>query len=442
MVCDTTLYDTLNVNTNCTDEELKKGYKKMAIKWHPDKWSNGSEKEKQTAEENFKKISEAYSILSDQSKRDMYDKYGMDAIKNSGNQMNNEDVNELFRHMHDSFGQFGQFGPFSSFSNFSSFGGGSNGSNSETKKFPSIEKTIEIKLSDSYNGSQIQFEIVRYNLKNTSIKKEDIICKTCKGNGIVHITKQIGPGMVQSMNQRCNKCKDGFIFSPEYFEEKTQQFSKKMPKGIYNGCVLIIENKGHEIPKFMKSDYPGQDRSNIILKIIENESSNIYSRIKPMSAILDWRIKLDPCELICGTKINFTKLDNTNVVIEVPPGAAFEFVGAPNVLFVPNLGMPIYNKNKNADVKYAGLRIIVDCNKFDPKKTDIDKIWQSMTPKVKHFSENPPNTSFDTAHASFKCNINIDNNINENDDEYDNYGSDVRGRQTHQTHQTQQCQQM
>ena len=74
-------YGILGVSKNCSDDELKKAYKKMALKWHPDRWAQKSEAEQKTASEKFKEIAEAYSVLSDAKKRQIYDMYGEDGLK-------------------------------------------------------------------------------------------------------------------------------------------------------------------------------------------------------------------------------------------------------------------------------------------------------------------------------------------------------------------------
>ena len=66
-------YEVLGVNKNSTPDEIKSAYRKAALKWHPDKWVNGTDEEKKTAEENFKEASEAYSVLSDANKKARYD---------------------------------------------------------------------------------------------------------------------------------------------------------------------------------------------------------------------------------------------------------------------------------------------------------------------------------------------------------------------------------
>ena len=76
----TKYYDLLGISKNATQAEIKKAYRKMAIKWHPDKNLNNKDK----ADAKFKEISEAYQVLSDKEKKKIYDKYGEDGLKNEG----------------------------------------------------------------------------------------------------------------------------------------------------------------------------------------------------------------------------------------------------------------------------------------------------------------------------------------------------------------------
>ena len=133
-------YKTLGVDPKATDQEIRKAYKKLAIKWHPDK--NGNSKE---AEEKFKAISEAYSVLSDKEKRREYDGYcsGINFDFDSG--FTGGDARDIFKSFFggqdpfkdffgddDDFGNFGGFGGMGKEFNFADFGGQGNFTSSST----------------------------------------------------------------------------------------------------------------------------------------------------------------------------------------------------------------------------------------------------------------------------------------------------------------------
>ena len=89
MVKETLLYDRLGIPSNASESEIKKAYRKGALKWHPDKNPNNKEE----ANKKFQEISQAFEVLSDSSKRSTYDNFGLDGINdNGGPRMNPEDI--------------------------------------------------------------------------------------------------------------------------------------------------------------------------------------------------------------------------------------------------------------------------------------------------------------------------------------------------------------
>ena len=121
-------YEILGLNKNATQEEIKKAYRKLAIKYHPDK-----NKDDPNAEQKFKEIAEAYGVLSDEEKRKIYDKYGKKGLENNGGMhFNADDIFSSF---------FGGGSPFGTFfgSPFGSSFGSSFGVNDEFVNKPNIE---------------------------------------------------------------------------------------------------------------------------------------------------------------------------------------------------------------------------------------------------------------------------------------------------------------
>lgn len=118
-------YEVLGVNKTASADEIKRAYRKLAVKWHPDKQSGKSESEKKDAEEKFKECSEAYETLSDSSKRQHYDQFGFDGPKMSdGNGFGSFDMGEFMRRHGGMFSSFFRGSPFDDdFSPFGPFGG-------------------------------------------------------------------------------------------------------------------------------------------------------------------------------------------------------------------------------------------------------------------------------------------------------------------------------
>ncbi|OMJ78801.1 hypothetical protein SteCoe_21329 [Stentor coeruleus] len=131
-------YEILGIPKSATDDQIKKAYRKLALKWHPDK----NPENKNEAEQKFKEIGEAYSVLSDPNKRTIYDKYGFEGLEGRGasgdfsgfHHFNFTDASEIFRQF---FGDNDPFADFFGDNMFGGFGGfGSNKKAKNTKKSP------------------------------------------------------------------------------------------------------------------------------------------------------------------------------------------------------------------------------------------------------------------------------------------------------------------
>ena len=188
MVRDTKLYDVLNISSDANDNDIKKAYRKLSIKWHPDK--NPDNKEE---------ISEAYSILSDSDKRKQYDAYGMDFLKNQsdgGHGFNPEDIFSQF------FGGGGGGSPFG-------FNFGGQGPRQAPKE--DITLKVETSLEQIYNEENIEINYPQKNFCSScdgtgSKSKNKPTCNECDGKGKKIQVIRMGP-MIQQMVQDCRKCR-------------------------------------------------------------------------------------------------------------------------------------------------------------------------------------------------------------------------------------------
>lgn len=258
----TKLYDILGVSETATHDEIKKVYKKLAMRYHPDKCLDAEEKVKN--EEKFKEIQEAYSVLSDENKRSMYDKFG--TVTDLPEQPSS--VDDLLNGL---FGAGGGGGGFSFM--FSSGSGGFSSTHAppsfdfsnffQSSKRKAVD-VIEVKvdISDIYYGKNksIELEMLEVCSSCNGIGVQNpshlVKCMTCQGNGIIQ--QQLTPFFVQEIqcpschgegttvqhNKHCTKCKGGkTIYSKKHFE-------LKLPKGIPNGYEVILEGKGGYNPQF------------------------------------------------------------------------------------------------------------------------------------------------------------------------------------------------
>ena len=184
-------YKTLGVAENAGDEEIKKAYRKLALQYHPDRWINGTEEEKKTAEDKFKQLNEAYSVLSDKEKRQQYDS-GM-----SGNwqNMGGFDPFDIFKK------HFGGQNPFSDL--HFDFGFGSWDTNGDFQSNPierggDIDINMKLTMAEANSGVtktvsyQVHEKCAECNGTGLGKDGKKKICNLCGGAGRVRSWKRIG----------------------------------------------------------------------------------------------------------------------------------------------------------------------------------------------------------------------------------------------------------
>ena len=254
-------YEVLGIGKNATADEIKLAYRKAAMKWHPDRWVEGTDAEKKTAEEKFKEASEAYSVLSDPDKKARYDQFGFAGVDGqagpdfSGGFGNLEDIlRDLFG------GGFGGFG--GGFGGFSGFGGsGSSRTQTRVYKGRDIRTRVRLTLEEIAKGVEKEITIERNRPcpdcggRGTKNQSDIKTCPTCKGAGQVqHVTSTLfGRTMTYSTCPQCggegkivtNPCRTcggtGLV-------RKKETVKVKIPAGVEDGMQLTIRGEGHAAP--------------------------------------------------------------------------------------------------------------------------------------------------------------------------------------------------
>ena len=197
-------YEILGVSKDSTQEEIKKSYRKLSLKYHPDKNPEGEEK--------FKEIAEAYDTLGDEQKRRQYDNGGMN-------------LEDMFSGGGNPFDMFGDF-----------FGRGFN-QQPRTRRGRDVNISLTITLEDSYFGKE-------KTLKFNRVSSNNKMCGQCKGSGSVQQVIQHGP-FKQIVNVGCPSCKaNGFESGGNYRREEVKF---NIPKGIDDGLLMKLRGKGSAV---------------------------------------------------------------------------------------------------------------------------------------------------------------------------------------------------
>ncbi|MFA6915161.1 MAG: molecular chaperone DnaJ [Parachlamydiales bacterium] len=239
-------YEVLEIQKNATAEEIKKAYRKQAVKFHPDKNPGDAE-----AEKRFKEISEAYEVLSNDKKREMYDRFGKDGVNagmSGGHPGGFSSMDEALRTF---MGAFGGDSMFDSI--FGGMGGGQAHGGNSARQGASKRVTITLSFEEAAKGVDKELAISNYvrckecTGRGTSNPKGISTCSTCSGHG--QVFEQRG---FFSMSMTCPKCggRGQVITDPckscrgEGVVKEKQHVKVHIPAGVDNGMRLKMSGYG------------------------------------------------------------------------------------------------------------------------------------------------------------------------------------------------------
>jgi molecular chaperone DnaJ len=305
-------YEVLGLDKNASEDDIKKAYRKLAIKYHPDR--NPGNKE---AEEKFKEAAEAYDILHDSQKRQQYDQFGFDAPGGfGGGGFGGENFN-----MDDIFSMFGDiFGGHSGFGGFGGFGGG--GRQHAQYRGSDLRIKVRLTLLEMSTGVTKKFkvhkDIVCSECQGTGAERGSHAetCPTCQGQGVVIKTVRTMLGMMQTQTEcptchgegtviknKCHKCGGtGVVKGDEVVEIK-------IPAGVADGMVVNIPGKGNAGPR---NGITGN-----IQVFIEEEPDETF--IRDGQDII-YNLLLDFPTAALGGEVEIPTIEGSKVKIKIEPG--------------------------------------------------------------------------------------------------------------------------
>ncbi|KAI5122286.1 hypothetical protein M0805_002366 [Coniferiporia weirii] len=313
------LYKVLDVHKSASDADIRKAYKKLSRKYHPDKNKD------EGAEEKFVEIAYAYEILSDSTKRQIYDRHGEEGLKaHEGGQQHSN--------------------PFDMFSSF--FGG--HRPQDQVRKGPTSLTEFEVSLADMYKGASIDFMIQKRILcdhcRGSGAASDGDIhtCSSCGGSGVKVTRQQIWPGMFAQSQVTCNECGGrGRVIvrkcphcGGQKILDHTAHYTLEIPQGMPEGHEVVFEGEGDESPDWEPGD--------VVLRVRSRREPGGWRR---KESSLYWRQSIGIDEALLGFERNLTHLDGHVVTLKR------EAVTQPGfVQIIKNEGMPIFQEGTFGDL--------------------------------------------------------------------------------------------
>ncbi len=294
-------YEVLGVDKGASEAEIKKAYRKAAIKFHPDK--NPDDKE---AEEKFKEAAEAYEILSNKEKKQRYDQYGhnMGGGAGFGGASGGMDMDDIFSRFGDVFGGGG--GGFESF-----FGGGGRGGR-RVRKGSNLRIKLKLTLEEIAGGVEKKIKVKRLVAADGVTFKT---CQTCNGAGQVQkvVNTMLGQMVSSSTCPTCNGSGQIIDKKPAGVDSsglvaKEEVINIQLPAGVEEGMQLSMSGKGNEAPG---GGVPGD-----LLIIIEEAESDTLKR-EGNNVVFDLYINF--IDAVLGAQIEVPTITG-KVRIKIDPG--------------------------------------------------------------------------------------------------------------------------
>ncbi|KAK7051002.1 DnaJ-related protein scj1 [Paramarasmius palmivorus] len=340
------LYKVLDLHRSASEKDIRHAYKKLSRKYHPDKNKDPD------AADKFVEIAYAYEVLSDSTKRQIYDRHGEEGLK-----------------AHEG-GQQHQANPFDIFSNF--FG---HQAQHQVRRGPTSLTEFEVELADIYKGASIDFMIKKRILcdhcRGSGAASDGDIhtCSGCGGSGVKVVKQQIFPGMFAQSQVTCNECggrgkvivKNCPHCGGGKVVDHTATYTLEVASGMPEGHEVVFEGEGDESPDWEAGD--------VILRVRSRRDKGGWRR---KETSLYWRETIGIDEALLGFDRNLTHLDGHVVRLHRKGVTQPGFVQT-----IEGEGMPLFeNSNLHGDL-YVEYNVVLPVELSPHTRRKLTEAFQS-----------------------------------------------------------------
>mmetsp|Transcript_5031 Transcript_5031/g.8770 ORF Transcript_5031/g.8770 Transcript_5031/m.8770 type:complete len:413 (-) Transcript_5031:1840-3078(-) len=342
-------YELLGVSQDADENELKKSYRRLAMKHHPDKGGDV---------EMFQEISHAFEILSDPEKRQIYDQYGEEALKEGagagGGFHNPQDIFEAM------------------------FGGSMFGSGGSRRRGPqkseNVSYPIKVTLQELYSGKSSKLAITRHRVctgcsgSGSSSPEGVVTCSDCSGQGVRVQLRQVGPGMVQQLQSVCARCSGSGRFINEKYRCGTCKGAKVVKQrkvlevfidpGMQDGQKIVFSGEADE--------EPGCEPGDVII-VIKQSAHDVFER-KGKNLVMNKDIPL--VDALCGTKFIVEHLDGRKLVV-----SCSSVIKSGDIKSVAEEGMPTWKSPFDKGYLFIRFNVVFPRTVSPSQAADLQKIF-------------------------------------------------------------------